>query len=514
MAIENRFNLVDEPWIPVVGAGLASLKDIFTKPHYKALGGNPVQKIALTKLLLAICQTAATPEDDDDWAKVGSDGMAEKAAKYLEEKKDCFWLYGEKPFLQMSSISKAEIQKFGAVLPSISTGNSTVLTQSQHEQPLSDAERAILIVQLMGFALSGKKTDNSIVLTPGYMGKFNDKGKPGTGKSGPPLAFMGLLHSHLLGSDLLTTLWLNLFTMENIRALEVYPDGIGIPPWERMPAGEACAEALSLKKTLVGRLVPVSRFLLLTENGLHYSEGINHPNHKDGVVDPTVAVDYSGKDAKVLWCDPEKRPWRSLISLLSFFGSEKKGSYDCYQIKLCIPRARRQAKHIGVWSGGLRVSSNAGEQYVSGSDDFVESEIMLESQILGEVWFTQLKAEMNDLDSLSKTVYGCVMAFYKDQKSDGADQAAQAANLFWQYSEGKFQKLVNSCDAKEKVAVLRKSFAKFVDKAYNTSCPKDTARQLDAWAKNRPNVGWYLRGETPKSKESKSKKAAKKKELS
>ncbi|MCL5254743.1 MAG: type I-E CRISPR-associated protein Cse1/CasA, partial [Gammaproteobacteria bacterium] len=52
--MENRFNLVDEPWIPVADYGRVSLRQIFTNSDYRALGGNPVQKIALLKLLLAV----------------------------------------------------------------------------------------------------------------------------------------------------------------------------------------------------------------------------------------------------------------------------------------------------------------------------------------------------------------------------------------------------------------------------------------------------------------------------
>lgn len=69
--MENRFNLIDEPWIAVVDVGLVSLTDIFSQPELRALGGNPVEKIALTKLLLAIAQAAATPTDDSDWQQMG-----------------------------------------------------------------------------------------------------------------------------------------------------------------------------------------------------------------------------------------------------------------------------------------------------------------------------------------------------------------------------------------------------------------------------------------------------------
>ncbi|MFH1562004.1 MAG: type I-E CRISPR-associated protein Cse1/CasA [Nitrospirota bacterium] len=489
--MENKFNLIDEPWIPVAGKGLVSLADIFSDSTLTALGGNPVQKIALTKLLLAIAQTAYTPKDDEDWKNLGASGMAQKALAYLTEKKDLFWLYGEKPFLQMTGIAKAEVQNFGAIQVSVATGNTTVLTQSQVEISLTDAEKAILVVQVMGFGLGGKKTDNSVVLSSGYQGKSNDKGKPSTGKFGPSIGFLGFLHSFLQGASLQETIWLNFVTEENLCELKVFPNSLGIAPWEEMPQGENCPVAKLLKDSYMGRLLPISRFILLAEGGIHYSEGIAHLGYADGVVDASVAVDFSAAKPKVLWVDPEKRPWRQLPSLLSFLGSEKKGAFDCLHLRLAIPRAKQSCREFGLWSGGLRVSSNAGEQYVSGSDDFVESELRLSSASLGDIWFAKLKHEMNDLDGLSKIVYGTTMSFFKSQKAEGKDQAAQASNLFWQLCERRFQELVNACDdaSGEHVKKLRRVvFAGFVDKAYNTYCPKDTARQLDAWAANRPNL--------------------------
>jgi len=59
-----------------------------------------------------------------------------------------------------------------------------------------------------------------------------------------------------------------------------------------------------------------------------------------------------------------------------------------------VLRARKTIPCFGIWSGGLRVSSNAGEQYAGGSDDFVESETLLSSDWLGDPWFLRLKSEM------------------------------------------------------------------------------------------------------------------------
>jgi len=496
MSNENRFNLIDEPWLPVVDVGLISLRQLFSASDYRALGGNPLQKIAITKLLLAIAQAAATPKDEEEWAKLKPEGLAAKCLEYLEYWHERFWLFGEQPFLQIPAINSASLQSYGAVLPEVATGNTTVFTQIQTQKALSDAEKAMLVLVQMGFGLGGKKTDNRVVLSAGYTGKTNDKGKPATGKPGPSLGFMGFLHNFLLGSSITETLWLNLFTAEQLQQLRVYPNGLGTPPWEVMPLGENCETAKSFQSSLMGRLLPFARFCLLTETGLHYSEGIAHAGYKEGVFDPSVSVDFSGKEPKAIWVDPEKRPWRFLTALLSFLEQSGNRNADCYQIRLGLMRARTHVASLGIWSGGLRVSSNAGEQFVSGSDDFVESVIMLPENILGGLWFGRLQLEMDELDKLSKIVYSATLNFYKSQNMDGKAKAGQASNLFWQLCEREFQQLVNVCDDLNQAKSLRKKFAGFVYQTYEQFCAKDTARQLDAWAKNRPNLAKYLHDQT------------------
>ncbi len=498
--INKRFNLIDEPWIPIADIGQVSLKQIFSEPSYKSLGGNPVQKIAVTKLLLAISQAAYTPQDNEDWVKISAEGIAEKCLNYLKKWHDSFWLYGDKPFLQMPETITAKEQPFGAVLPEIATGNTTVLIQSQLERQLSDAERAMLIVVLMGFGLGGKKTDNSVVLTQGYIGKMNDKGKPSTGKPGSSIGFLGYMHNFLQADYLLSSIWLNLLTVEQIEELGIFSNGLGVAPWHAMPTGEEDSIAKALQQSYMGRLIPLGRFCLLSETGLHYTEGVFHDGYKVGVFDVSTAVNFTQKDPKIIWVDPEKRPWRQLTALLSFMDSSHTNGFDCHQIKFGLSRARKQLSVIGIWSGGLRVSNNAGEQYVSGTDDFVASLISLRSEWLGEIWYVRLKTEMLELERISKIVYWATLGFFKTQKVDGKKQAAQASNQFWQVCERKFQNLIDNCSDPDKTSLLRNTFAGFAFKAYDSFCNQDTARQLDAWAKNRPNLSKYLketRKETP-----------------
>jgi CRISPR system Cascade subunit CasA len=495
---ENRFNLMDEPWIPIAGMGLVSLGKLFRDKSLRALGGNPVQKIALTKLLLAICQAACTPDDDAAWEKLGATGLAKNALAYLDEHKDCFWLYGKKPFLQIPAIAAAAVQPYGAVLPDIATGNTTVLTQSQQERSLSDAEKALLVVQLMGFPLGGKKADNSVVLSPGYPGKSNAKGNPSTGKSGPSLGFLGYLHNFLAGQTLVETLWLNLLTVKDIKELKIF-EGLGSIPWEKPPKGEDDKIARDMQHSLMGRLVPLSRFVLLAQEGVHYSEGIAHGNHLEHIIDPSVAANKSGKKVTVLWTDPSKRPWRSVSAMLGFF-KDANDYFDCPYIHVGMSRIMKRRSTIqkkmpvvGLWSGGLRVSSNAGEQYVSGTDDYVESEYLFQSSALGSMYYADLQSEMNILDDLASVLGKTIWGYCNDLKLDGKSYAKKGTELFWGLCELKAQELFTLCGnfGEEGPETLRAYFLGCVWDVYETCCPRDTARQMEKWARHYPNLARF-----------------------
>ena len=485
----NKFNLIEESWIPVANEGLVSLNDIFTK-DFVALGGTPTQKIAVTKLLLAIAQAAYTPLDEKNWEELGDAGLKEKALKYLEDKRNNFWLFGENPFLQLPEIKSAKVQPFGALTSGVATGNTTILTQSQIERKLCDAEIALLIVELQNFAFGGKKTDNAVILSNGYQGKYNEKKKPKTGKPATAIGFLGFLHSFVLGRTISETLYLNLLTTSQIEMTPHFKGGLGNPPWEKMPQGEDCQIAKELQTTYLGRLVPLCRFILATEGGMHYSEGILYPGYAEGSFDLTSAVDYSKDKPRALWVNIEKKPWTQLTSLLGFLGSEK-SDFDCYQLRYALPRLRKIKGKVGIWTGGIKVSNNAGEQFLSGTDDYIESEFNLESSWLGEAWIFHLKNEMLILEKISKNIYVSALNFYKQQSLDGKGKAELTSNLFWQLSEPYFQNLVESC-GKESPKEMRSAFVMLAHRSYDYFCSKDTIRQIDAWAANRPKLEKYL----------------------
>jgi CRISPR system Cascade subunit CasA len=490
--MENRFNLIDEAWIPVADVGRVSLAQLFARPDLRALGGTPLQKIAVMKLLLAIAQAAATPSDEAEWRALDGRGLAERCLGYLWRWYDRFYLYGERPFLQMPAIAAAAIQGYAALAPEVAAGNSTLLFQSQIPQRPDDGDKALLLLCQMGLALGGKKTDNTVVLSPGYRGKVNDKGKTASARPGPALGHRGLLHSFVLGETLLQTLHLNVWTGTDIFDAGSYPGGLGTPPWERMPRGEDCPVARALRHSLMGRLLPLSRFCLLREEGLHYSEGIVHPDYRAGGVDPSVALDRSGATLRAVWASPQRRPWRELPSLLGFLADGNARS-DCPQLRIALSRLGGRAVRCALWSGGLRVSYRAGEQYVSAGDDYVESVLWLDGRTLDASGFDCLCRELDALGGLGHALYGGVAGFYQVQGADGRERAARACQLFWQLCERDVPSLLGHCGAGAQAQrqLLRRRFASHVHHAFDQLCSHDTARQLDAWVRRRPDMGAY-----------------------
>ena len=505
------FSLVDDPWIPVTGDSRKSLYEVFSEKDIAGLGGSPLEKIALFKLLLAISQAAYTPADEQDWLSLQPEGLASAAREYLLKWKPAFNLYGEKPFLQIPAISAAKNFPFQSLDPEINMGNTTVLFDHSREKELTDADRALLLLTVINFGFTGK-LDNTVVLSSGYSGKVNDKGKPSTGTTSPALGYLGYLHTWLQSDSIWKTLWLNLWTQNSLmhEKLKVrYPFGVGKAPWESMPAGEDDEIAKQLKGSLLGRLVPLGRFCLIDGNEIHCSEGIAYPSYKNGNADLTCALKHSKDGFQALWSNPEKKPWRELTSLLRF--SDDKNGFECLQSKMCLFIHINTLKQHGrtlpleIWSGGLRVSPGTGKQYLSGTDDYVESVLALEMTELSENWLIRLKAEMEQLDERSKQLFACVNGYGRQlnkDKSDGAPKAAVRA--YWENCGKLSQELVDACYAERSVpdqktdetagglGLLHRKFYRVSCDAYDAVCPRGTSRQMAAWVKNRP--GYLLKG--------------------
>ena len=99
---------------------------------------------------------------------------------------------------------------------------------------------------------------------------------------------------------------------------------------------------------------------------------------------------------------------------------------------------------------------------------------------------------MEHLDQLSKRVYAATRSYFAKQNMDGGDLASNASGLFWQLCERRFAELVDACYEHDKLPAIRKAMASLALQSYDAYCPKETARQIDAWAECRPNFAKHF----------------------
>ncbi|MDL2058996.1 type I-E CRISPR-associated protein Cse1/CasA [Mesosutterella sp. AGMB02718] len=484
--MRNNFCLIDDPWIPTAYRGLVSLRDVFSDLSLKHLAGTPVENIALMKLLQAISQAAHTPANTEEWLLEGKhlDQFGENCLKYLNRWRDTFFLYGDRPFLQFPSVIKAAAKPVGVLIPEIAMGNNARLTQIQVDHPPhSDAEKALILIIQQSMALAGKRPDKTICLTPGYIKK--------SAKPGPGMDFMGALHSFCFGTSLLETIWLNTFTLEDIARLPQFPKGLGVPPWEKMPSGEDDSVAKDLKSSLMGRLVPLSRFCLFEKKDeVHFTEGIRYPGFKEAGFDPSMLTLKQPDGIKLRWTNPDRKPWRDLTAITSFLDSQSGHDTDCQQISVCLSKLGFSREEIGIWSGGLRVTNSTGEQKVSASNDSVESSVTIEPN---EDWFNAYKVAMQDFEAMGKILYGCTNGYFKKLGIQDSSFAARAERNFWEKCDPLKQMIIDHCDDPDLLKEIKQRVSRFLMQSYNEACPSNTARQIVAWAQCRPNLSRFFK---------------------
>jgi CRISPR system Cascade subunit CasA len=482
MDIVQRFNLIDEAWIPVGDEGFVSLRDLFSLKSYKRLSGNSIQKISIFKFLQAIAQAAFTPETEEEWFNISPDQLAKKCLDYLEKIHECFFLYdSEKPFLQIPSLKNEEFsESLGCMVLEFAKGNTTVLYRSQIESDLSDQEKAVALITFLGFVPAGKGWG-----TKKYF--RNKKKETVTSPSGFNLGD-SLLHTFCFGKNILDSLWLNLFSKEKLNAWKIRHDTPA--PWEEMPKNCDDNRAIELSESLSGQLVPLSRFCRLVKDKIFTDNGIEFIPIGDGGFNPSLTRNSEKKFIKV---NPAKRPWRSLSSILNIFSDE----CSC-QLKMVFGRLNKfpDLTDFEIWSGGLSISNTSGEQSFKADNDYVESSFILFDNCLKETWFRNFKKELDNLENLATNlIKKSISSYFKNLNSqDGNSLAQNALNSFWGFCESQLKDLVDACDpGQNDLQKIRQKFADYAIHVYDLTCPKETSRQLLAWAKCRPNINRYLK---------------------
>ena len=498
---KRLFSLLKDPWIPIAGLGEVSLTELFTHPEYARLGGSPIEKVVILRFLLCIAHASTPIPDVDAWSALTPEKLAENALEYLEKWKDRFDLYDEKrPFLQFPQLrGQCEKSSPNRLSLNVAGGNKTVLTQWSAGKECSDAELVRLILCGSGYGMGGKKYDNEAKIAPETV-------KGSSGSQGTLTGYSGYLHSFLLGSTILETVRLNMLTEEDLR--ELRPEMLlGRPFWEEMPTDENGVTAKRYSSGYMGILFPMDKFFCLEDGDLLMTQGISnelYPSHKNGQWDPGITLYLDKKDMKARWCSTERTPWRQLTGLLQFIETQE-------TMPAFVVRGTEKFRHdpkiqeFGLWAGGVAVSTNSGEQYVSGKNDYVNSEFLIPMDWVRQNSWSVYQGLMKEIERYASILWKSVTAFYSKQMVSEPGQRESAVRLFWERMEPMAQTVIElSCEEDpEVVESAKKSWQKLAVSCYREFCPCVTPRQMQAYVQCMPNFSEKKETKEKKKKEGK-----------
>lgn len=233
------FNLVDEPWLPVIGADgrqtEVSLREVFRRSDAlrRLVGDLPTQAFAHLRLLLAVLHRAVGgPASLEHWRAVRGNpaGTLRAVDEYLDDWHHRFWLrHPTTPFLQVADLATANGEVFGlSRIVCDGPGTSAFMTTrlGDNVETATWPEAARWLIHAHAYDVSGIHT--------GALGDPRVKGGKGYGIGTGWAGQIGGVY--LVGTTLWETLLLNLVAPSEID-LEGGPDDV--PVWERPTLGPA-----------------------------------------------------------------------------------------------------------------------------------------------------------------------------------------------------------------------------------------------------------------------------------
>ena len=405
---EVFFNLVDEPWIPVLDRRgterVLSLQDVFEQAEDLAelVGDLPTQAFAHLRVLLAVLHRAVEgPASVEEWTALRDDvpGTLDAGVGYLRTWHDRFWLrHPVHPFMQVADLGTAKSEVFGlSRVICDGPGGELLTTRSGARREASDwADAARWLIHAQAYDVSG--------IHSGAVGDPRVEGGKGYGIGTGWAGQLGGVH--LVGGTLAETLLLNLVAGPTVGLRGGSGD---LPVWEREPlvaAPEGWSpvdgpdQAYRIPTGPVDAYTwPARRIRLFGDGsactGVVNAQGDRAQLHNGQLVEPMTAWTYSEFYSKVggqdtyrpLTHDPSRSLWRGLASLLP--------SAPSVSVRADGP-PRRRPPGVIRWFAHLQVEGAVDEGFVevrtvgmaygvqdSKFSDLVADRITLPSALLG-----------------------------------------------------------------------------------------------------------------------------------
>ena len=461
-------NLTIDPWIPALRADgrreLFSLQDLFARAHeLRDLAVKPHERIALMRLLLCITQAAIDgPADEDAWEQC-QPLIQPRVRAYLDKWRGSFELFGDgqrflqvKPGVVASSMPVMEKEGITRLNLSMASGesNATLFDNAASDvREFSNSQSALSLLTYQCY---------SPLLGRGYKGRS-------------PCADNSMLHTLLLGPTLLATLRMNLLTRETCDGC-YDPHGMGRPLWEVWNSGKPTKEDEEiLTQSYLGRLVPLARSIWLeSQTEISLANGLAYDGFLDsGFREATATVVSTKTKLWILKARTDRAIWRELASVCV-----KIRQIDGVSGPLAFRNPLRE-NDIVIWSGGL-ISDQAKIQ------DAIEAVYSLPTGLFNDMGRAAYERGVKHADEADQALWKAVNAYAKSLKVDkpAYDRARQS---FWTRVEQHLSDLFDLARNINLVADLPncawgQAVHAAATTAYEQSCPRQTPRQIEAYA--------------------------------
>jgi len=467
-------NLTGDPWIPVIYETgvhtLVSLNTLYTEAEQiRDLCATPPQRIALMRLLICIAQRALNgPEDERDWRSCRN-CIGPMSTQYLQDHVEEFNLYGNQPFLQVDALqatSNAVTDKldFGS-----SAGNNSVLfdhAANPDGRFHTPGWCALMLLTYQAFSPGGT------------IGEAKWSGiSTGRNSEHAPCVEGSMLHTIIRGQNLLECIHLNLLTKKCIEESTSF--SWGRPTWEIEPKSRDEETLAELRTSYLGRLVPLSRGILLDGSGarMTLANGLGYPKLPEAREPNATVLLWKGKKEEhysYLRTEPAKHPWRELASLLTLSRRDGPGG----ALALRHLDATRKTM-VDIWTGGMKTEpGKAGKIQDVGEWMFSIPQSMLESSAL-----KRYEDGVELAGKAERALSNGAKSYCEALKMENT-LGSQAKTHFWSTLDSSYPILLKAANTSgvESARLWFPVVRDAMNHAYEYACPHETPRQIQAFA--------------------------------
>lgn len=463
-------NLTGDPWIPVLDQA-GSTREVGLEAAFSEssrlidLALKPTQRIAVMRLFVAVAYAArGAPKDVEEWER-WEEGLAPACVDYLQAHRDAFDLHGPRPFLQVAGLEGKKNAAVDKLDFALSSGNNDTLFDhgGGPEGRLHDsAWFALNLLTYQCFSPGG-------FIGEGTWGgtAFGRSGESAPAIEGSPL------HAIIRGNSLLSTIHLNIVPGD------LLPAPLGSPVWASSLDTPEEAAFSQMAESVLGRLVPLSRALnhVPGESLMVACPAVRYPSVAEGGRDltTTVVVRKSGgtETHGNLRIDLDKHPWRELGSILALNEAERAGPLALQNLH----RTERESV-VDLWVGGLV----ANRQKIV---DEVEWNFAVPLSLLDEKSLLIYRHGV-DLANLGALALRRAVAEYSEaMKADSGYLRGPCLTSYWGQLDLRCDELLDAANNGRRLQDWRQVLLSAMRLAYQEACPRQTPRQLQAYAAGR-----------------------------